>query len=181
MALALTRKQLAQRYEPPADYGFFGPDSVTWKVWSYPTSFILGFVRSVTIEHLDPNLAAAVIQSGGVKYRPNTRYTRTLRYFGMVMFGATEPTAELRACRMGEVITGEHSLGQQGFDQGEAGQGAIAHGHGRGAVERHYRRRIRAQEHVVPGHDPVPVGVAARARLGVNCRDGGLNGEDTHD
>ncbi len=94
MALALTRKQLAQWYDPPADYGFFGPDSVTWKVWSYPTSFILGFVRSVTIEHLDPNLAAAVIQSGGVKYRPYTRYTRTLRYFGMVMFGATEPTAK---------------------------------------------------------------------------------------
>ena len=94
MALALTRKQLAKRYDPPADYGFFGPDSVTWKVWSYPTSFILGFVRSVTIEHLDPNLAAAVIQSGGVKYRPYTRYTRTLRYFGMVMFGATEPTAK---------------------------------------------------------------------------------------
>lgn len=37
MALALTRKQLAKRYDPPADYGFFGPDSVTWKVWSYPT------------------------------------------------------------------------------------------------------------------------------------------------
>ena len=72
MALALTRKQLAKQYEPPADYGFFGPDSVTWKVWSYPTSFILGFVRSVTIEHLDPNLAAAVIQSGGVKYRHTT-------------------------------------------------------------------------------------------------------------
>lgn len=94
MALALTRKQLAKKYEAPDDYGFFGPDSVTWKVWSYPTSFVLGFVRSVTIEHLDPNLAAAVIQSGGVKYRPNTRYTRTLRYFGMVMFGATEPTAK---------------------------------------------------------------------------------------
>ena len=24
--------------EPGEDYGFFGPDSVTWKVWSYPTS-----------------------------------------------------------------------------------------------------------------------------------------------
>lgn len=94
MALAVTRKQLAKRVDPPADYGFFGPDSITWRVWSYPTSFILGFVRSVTIEHLDPNLAAAVIQSGGVKYRPHTRYTRTLRYFGMVMFGATEPTAK---------------------------------------------------------------------------------------
>ncbi|MFL6089629.1 MAG: oxygenase MpaB family protein [Aeromicrobium sp.] len=89
-----TKKKLRAQFEPHADYGFFGPDSVTWKVWSYPTSYILGFARSVTIEHLDPNLAAAVVQSGGVKYRPHTRYGRTLRYFGMVMFGATEPTAK---------------------------------------------------------------------------------------
>ncbi|GGC74891.1 DUF2236 domain-containing protein [Hoyosella rhizosphaerae] len=88
-----TTKQLIEKYEPAADYGFFGPDSVTWKVWSYPTSYILGFARAVTIEHLDPNLTAAVVQSGGVKYRPHTRYGRTLRYFGMVAFGATEPTA----------------------------------------------------------------------------------------
>jgi uncharacterized protein (DUF2236 family) len=104
MSLALTRKQLARRYEPQADYGFFGPGSMTWKVWSYPTSFILGFARSVTIEHLDPNLAAAVIQSGGVKYRPNTRYARTLRYFGLVAFGATEPTA-----RAADVLVKIHS------------------------------------------------------------------------
>ena len=67
---------------------------MTWKVWAYPTSYILGFARSVTIEHLDPNLAAAVVQSGGVKYRPHTRYGRTLRYFGLVSFGATEPAAK---------------------------------------------------------------------------------------
>ncbi|WP_232678355.1 oxygenase MpaB family protein [Nocardioides sp. R-C-SC26] len=89
-----SRARLAERYEPHADYGFFGPDSVTWKVWGHPTSYILGFARSVTIEHFDPNLAAAVVQSGGVKYRPHTRYGRTMRYFGMVAFGATEPTAK---------------------------------------------------------------------------------------
>ncbi|GAB2780773.1 oxygenase MpaB family protein [Nocardioides salsibiostraticola] len=89
-----TRSRLAKRYEPHADYGFFGPDSVTWRVWSYPTSLVLGFARSVTIEHLDPNLTAAVAQSGGVKYRPHTRYGRTVRYFSLVAFGATEPTAK---------------------------------------------------------------------------------------
>ncbi|TSE00274.1 DUF2236 domain-containing protein [Skermania sp. ID1734] len=90
----ITREQFAADLEPAADYGFFGPGSVTWKVWSYPTSYILGFVRAVTIEHLDPNLTAAVVESGGVKYRPHTRYGRTLRYFAMVAFGATEPTAK---------------------------------------------------------------------------------------
>ena len=89
-----TREQFAKQYQPADDYGFFGPGSLTWKVWSYPTSYILGFVRSVTIERFDPNLAAAVVESGGVKYRPSTRYGRTLRYFAMVAFGATEPTAK---------------------------------------------------------------------------------------
>jgi hypothetical protein len=32
--------------EPLEDYGFFGPDSVTWKVWSDPTSFAIGFSRA---------------------------------------------------------------------------------------------------------------------------------------
>lgn len=99
-----TRKQLAQQFEPMADYGFFGPDSVTWKVWSHPTSYVLGFARAVTIEHFDPNLAAAVVQSGGVKYRPSTRYGRTLRYFGMVMFAGAEQT-----CRAADVLVKVHS------------------------------------------------------------------------
>ncbi|HEY0890215.1 MAG TPA: oxygenase MpaB family protein [Nocardioides sp.] len=99
-----SRKELAAQFEPAADYGFFGPDSVTWKVWSHPTSYILGFARAVTIEHFDPNLAAAVVQSGGVKYRPSTRYGRTLRYFGMVAFGASEETA-----RAADVLVKVHS------------------------------------------------------------------------
>lgn len=99
-----TRKQLQAEYEPAADYGFLGPDSVAWKVWGYPTSYILGFVRAVTIEHFDPNLAAAVVQSGGVKYRPSTRYGRTLRYFGMQLFGGAEET-----CKAADVLVKVHS------------------------------------------------------------------------
>ncbi|WP_278315483.1 oxygenase MpaB family protein [Lolliginicoccus levis] len=89
-----TRAALREEFAPHADNGFFGPGSVTWKVWSHPTSYVLGFARAVTIEHLDPNLAAAVVQAGGVRYRPHSRYGRTMRYFAMVAFGATEPTAK---------------------------------------------------------------------------------------
>lgn len=99
-----TRKQLREKYEPMADHGFLGPDSVSWKVWGHPTSYVLGFARSVTIEHFDPNLAAAVVQSGGVKYRPSTRYGRTLRYFGMQLFGGAEQTA-----RAADVLVKVHS------------------------------------------------------------------------
>ena len=43
----LKREPSAEAHE---DYGFFGPDSVTWKVWSYPTSLMIGFQRSVVVE-----------------------------------------------------------------------------------------------------------------------------------
>ena len=89
-----TEKKLAEKYGPAEDYGFFGPDSVSWRVWSHASSLIMGFVRSVTIEHLDPNLTAAVVQSGGVKYRAHSRYGRTMAYFSQVTFGASRPTAK---------------------------------------------------------------------------------------
>lgn len=80
--------------EPAEDYGFFGPDSVSWKVWSYPTSLSIGFQRAVVVEELDPALIAAVDKSHGIYDRPRTRYDRTLRYFAMVMFGDTRSTTK---------------------------------------------------------------------------------------
>src|SRR5690348_12374981 len=81
--------RLRRRYEPLPDYGFFGPGSVAWKVWMYPSSAIMGFQRSVTIEFLDPNLNASVVASGGVKNRTRNRYERTKRYFALVAAGDT--------------------------------------------------------------------------------------------
>lgn len=80
--------------EPAEDYGFFGPDSVTWKVWSYPTALSIGFQRSVVIEELDPALVASVDKTHQIYDRPRTRYDRTLRYFAMVAFGDSRSTAE---------------------------------------------------------------------------------------
>ena len=56
------------------DEGLFCADSVARRVWSYPTSALLGFLRAVTIEHLDPDLTAAVDSSGQVLSRPALRY-----------------------------------------------------------------------------------------------------------
>jgi uncharacterized protein (DUF2236 family) len=81
--------------EPAEDYGFFGPDSVTWKVWSYPTSLSIGFQRAVVIEELDPALVASVDTTHAIYDRPRTRYDRTLRYFALVAFGDTRSTAEV--------------------------------------------------------------------------------------
>jgi uncharacterized protein (DUF2236 family) len=62
------------------DYGFFGPGSPSWKVWASPTSLI-GFQRSVVLEHFDPFLAAAVADSAGIYDDPRGRLDRTLAYF----------------------------------------------------------------------------------------------------
>ncbi|MGW4095488.1 oxygenase MpaB family protein [Mycobacterium sp. NPDC004974] len=76
--------------QPMADYGFFGPDSVTWKVWGHATTPIIGLQRAVVVEELDPALIAAVDTTGANYDRPRTRYDRTVRYFAMVAFADTE-------------------------------------------------------------------------------------------
>ena len=83
-----------QPVKPHEDYGFFGPDSVTWKVWRYPTSLTIGFQRAVTVEELDPNLIAAVDKTMAIRNRPRTRYDRTLRYFALVAFGDSRTTSQ---------------------------------------------------------------------------------------
>lgn len=83
-----------QQVEPAEDYGFFGPDSVTWKVWSYPTSLTVGFQRAVVVEELDPHLIAAVDATQGIYARPRTRYDRTLHYFALVAFGSSRATSQ---------------------------------------------------------------------------------------
>jgi hypothetical protein len=100
------------------DYGFFGPGSATWKVWSYPTSPTVGFERAVVIEELDPFLVASVQHSGAVKARTRLRYDRTLQYFATVMFGDSESVlnaAEILMKIHGKAIGPEPVTGGQ-FD-----------------------------------------------------------------
>jgi uncharacterized protein (DUF2236 family) len=100
---------------PHEDYGFFGPDSVTWKVWSYPSSLTVGFQRAVVVEELDPNLVAAVDKTHDIYKRPRTRYDRTLRYFAMVAFGSSRETAQAA-----DVLVKIHSkaIGTEPYDGG---------------------------------------------------------------
>ena len=101
---------------PAEDYGFFGPDSVTWKVWSYPTSLSIGFQRAVVVEELDPALVAAVDKTHDIYNRPRTRYDRTLRYFAMVAFDDSRSTTKaadvlvkIHSKAVGEdPVTGKH-------------------------------------------------------------------------
>ena len=91
---AMTRRiPRGHRPAPHEDYGFFGPDSIAWKVWGYPTGMSIGFQRAVVVEELDPNLVAAVDKTHDIYKRPRTRYDRTLHYFALVAFGGSRETA----------------------------------------------------------------------------------------
>lgn len=100
MTLLIRRRDVV----PHEDHGFFGPGSVTWKVWSYPTGLTVGFQRAVVVEELDPDLVAAVDTTHDIYRRPRTRYDRTLRYFALVAFGSTRETS-----RAADVLVKIHS------------------------------------------------------------------------
>ncbi|WP_293017041.1 oxygenase MpaB family protein [Mycolicibacterium sp.] len=81
---------MSQPVQPLADYGFFGPGTVTWKVWGHTTTAVTGLQRAVVVEELDPSLIAAVDATQANYDRPRTRYDRTVRYFATVAFGDSE-------------------------------------------------------------------------------------------
>jgi len=68
------------------DYGLFGPDSVTWKVFTYPTATTVAFQRTAAVEMLEPHVLAAVSATQSVMRRARRRYDRTLQYTATVAF-----------------------------------------------------------------------------------------------
>ncbi|HIW90136.1 MAG TPA: DUF2236 domain-containing protein [Candidatus Corynebacterium avicola] len=85
------------------DEGFFGPGSMTWKIWGFPAFSLMGFARSVTIEHLDPDLVASVDASGQVYKRTPVRYDRTMEYFSALMFADSQTIT-----RMADILMKVH-------------------------------------------------------------------------
>ncbi len=83
----------ASQPRPREDWGLFGPDSPTWKVWSHPTA-LLAFQRSIVVESFDPFLAAAVEEQNGVRSYPTRRFDRTIMYFLTVACGDSRAAVE---------------------------------------------------------------------------------------
>lgn len=98
------RRHAAAEIKPHEDYGFFAPDSITRRVWGYPTTPLQGIVRAVTIEELDPNLIAAVDATQANYDRLPTRYARTVQYFAAVAFADTRTVM-----KMADVLVKVHS------------------------------------------------------------------------
>ncbi|MEV6773942.1 oxygenase MpaB family protein [Nocardia sp. NPDC051030] len=75
------------------DYGFFGPDSPSWKIWTAPTA-VIGFQRAVALEFFDPFLTASVSDTGKIYSDPRHRLDMTFAYFLIVAIGDTRTAIE---------------------------------------------------------------------------------------
>ncbi len=81
-----------------SDLGFFGPDSVTWRVHKEPI-VALGGLRALYLESLHPRAVAGVAQNSVYRSDPWGRLERTSTYMGTIFFG-TRAEAEAAAQRI---------------------------------------------------------------------------------
>ena len=72
----------------PGDAGLFGPESVTWRVLSYPATLLAG-VRALVLQSLDPLTVAGVAQHSRFRSEPIGRLQTTARFVTIASFGTT--------------------------------------------------------------------------------------------
>ncbi len=85
------------------DAGFFGPDSVAWRLHSDPV-MLAGGMRALLVQALNPRAMAAVDQFGKFREDPWGRLERTSNFVLATTFGDTA-TAEAAAARVRAVHT----------------------------------------------------------------------------
>jgi uncharacterized protein (DUF2236 family) len=81
-----------------ADWGLFGPESVTWKIHSHPILVVGGF-RALMIQALHPLAMAGVTLYSDYKTDPLGRFRRTAQYIHQVVYSDTA-TAEAAAAHV---------------------------------------------------------------------------------
>jgi len=93
--------------EDPADDGFFGPASVTWRVSTDVASPIAG-LRSLLMQALHPLAMAGVDEHSGWRRDPVGRLTATSAYVSTISFGerAAAEQAAARVRRIHEHVRG---------------------------------------------------------------------------
>ncbi len=102
--------------ENPADDGFFGPGSVTWRVSTDPASPIAG-LRSLMIQALHPLAMAGVDQHSDWRQDPVGRLAATSTYVTTISFGergAAERSAA-RVRRIHEHVRGTDPVTGRGY------------------------------------------------------------------
>ncbi|MFL6128204.1 MAG: oxygenase MpaB family protein [Mycobacteriales bacterium] len=90
------------------DLGYFGPDSVTWRIHAEPTQWV-GGVRALFLLALHPLAMAGVDQHSAFRDDPLGRLRRTGDYLGAVTFG-TRAEADRAAARVRSVHRGVRGI-----------------------------------------------------------------------
>ena len=71
------------------DLGYFGPDSVTWRVHAEPVTMIGGGLRALLLQALHPEAMALISSRSRFREEPWSRLQRTAEYVATVSFGTT--------------------------------------------------------------------------------------------
>jgi uncharacterized protein (DUF2236 family) len=71
------------------DLGYFGPDSVTWRIHSEPVAMV-GGLRALLLQALHPGAMRVLYERSNFQDDPWARFERTTTYVGAVCFAPTD-------------------------------------------------------------------------------------------
>jgi hypothetical protein len=93
-----TRRRPIQIYrEPAGDQGWFGPDSMTWKVHARLGPMLVGGLSALMLQTLHPLVVQGVADHSNYREDPLGRLLRTADFIALTTYGLT--TWRLRLCR----------------------------------------------------------------------------------
>ena len=104
----------ASYLEPKGDPGFYGPDSVAWKVHANPIALAIGGVAAVILELAEPRVRSGVWDHSTFRTDPLNRMKRTGEAAMITTYGSTA-MAQARVdivTRMHQRVSGETPEGQ---------------------------------------------------------------------
>ena len=81
---------------PSDDLGYFGPDSVTWRIHAHPIVVVGGF-RALMIQALHPLAMAGVAQHSDYAKNPLNRFRRTAQFMHHVVYSDTQTARDAAA------------------------------------------------------------------------------------
>ncbi|MFB6282746.1 MAG: oxygenase MpaB family protein [Halobacteria archaeon] len=101
--------------------GFFGPDSVTWKV-DRENALLLGGVGALLLQIAHPKVAAGVDDHSEFRESPSQRFRRTFDIVDDIIFGDTKMaiTASRDVREIHDDVVGEMEIQTSNFEEGES-------------------------------------------------------------
>lgn len=96
------------------DLGFFGPESVSWRLHREPVLWVAG-LRALYFQALHPRAVAGVAQNSDYRHNCWSRLLRTAEYVGTVVYGTTEQAerAGRRVRRIHDRLTAVDPAGEE--------------------------------------------------------------------